>query len=190
MAPHIKFRVNPMPLTPLSMAQPFNNFILKKKIEPQSNGPINLVWHKSNGSSVFQGSHVHGQFGLVIGGPQQATSHCKTVRGTSHRSIFHTYIWGNIHAHPVCMVLPCTPAVVAHLGPHRSRDMGRMERSTHDGPKNQEWSHSHAFNPLICGPQFYWLYIKERKLTLNPTIQSIWCVKPIVVNSIQVTIPV
>ena len=32
MGPYIKFGVNPMPLTPSSMAHKFNNFILKKKI--------------------------------------------------------------------------------------------------------------------------------------------------------------
>lgn len=36
-----------------------------------------------------------------------------------------------------------------HLGHHKSRDMGGMERSTHDVLKYKKWGQSRASNPLI-----------------------------------------
>ena len=37
------------------MAYKFNGFILNKKFDPQSNGPVHSDWWKLNGSSVIQG---------------------------------------------------------------------------------------------------------------------------------------
>ena len=48
---------------------------------------------------------------------------------------------------------------------------GEKERYTHDGPRyKKKWVQSHASNPLIHDPQIQRLYIKEKKLTLNPTV--------------------
>lgn len=43
-----------MPLTPSSVAHKFNDFILKEKFDPQSNGLMHLDRWKFNGATVLK----------------------------------------------------------------------------------------------------------------------------------------
>eukprot|EP00268_Persea_americana_P015357 TRINITY_DN1704_c1_g5_i1.p1 TRINITY_DN1704_c1_g5~~TRINITY_DN1704_c1_g5_i1.p1 ORF type:complete len:121 (+),score=1.68 TRINITY_DN1704_c1_g5_i1:175-537(+) len=55
MGPNIKSRVNNKPLIPSSMAHKFNNIILNKNIDLQSDGQVNSDRWKLHTSSVIQG---------------------------------------------------------------------------------------------------------------------------------------
>lgn len=47
------------------MAQNFNNFILKEKIDPQSNGP-SIQWMWTPGSADYRGGPVYGPVCKVV----------------------------------------------------------------------------------------------------------------------------